>query len=160
MARVRTHPGEVLREEFLAPLGMSAHQLADAIDVPPNRISEIARENRSVTADTALRLAEYFKTTAEFWMNLQSAHDLSKARAEAEDAAATEHKQRNLSARIEQQMTGGWAKRSSGEFTRHSASKMSSHGAKGLAASTLTNREQRGTMPSKGGRNEVPSKKK
>ena len=83
MARVRTHPGEVLREEFLTPLGMSSHQLAYAIDVPANRISEIVREARSVTADTALRLAVHFKTTPEFWMNLQSAHDLSKARAEA-----------------------------------------------------------------------------
>ena len=65
MTRVRTHPGEVLREEFLAPLGMSSHQLAEAIDVPPNRISEIVRENRSVTADTALRLAKHFNTTPE-----------------------------------------------------------------------------------------------
>jgi antitoxin HigA-1 len=83
MARVRTHPGEVLREEYLEPLGLSAHQLAEAIDVPPNRISEIAREARSVTADTALRLAKHFDTTPEFWMNLQVAHDLSKAAAEA-----------------------------------------------------------------------------
>ena len=107
MTRVRTHPGEVLREEFLAPLGMSSHQVADAIDVPPNRISEIVRENRSVTADTALRLAEYFKTTPEFWMNLQSAHDLSKAKAEA---AVGKYKQQ-VPVRGDQQMTGGWAKR-------------------------------------------------
>jgi addiction module HigA family antidote len=79
MARVRTHPGEVLREEFMAPLGLSAHKLAEAIDVPPNRISEIAREARSMSADTALRLARHFDTTPEFWMNLQTAHDLSKA---------------------------------------------------------------------------------
>ncbi len=80
MARVRTHPGEVLREEYLEPLGMSAHKLAEALDVPPNRISEIVREARGVTADTALRLAKHFDTTPEFWMNLQTAHDLSKAR--------------------------------------------------------------------------------
>ena len=79
MPRVRTHPGEVLREEFLSPLGMSAHRLAEAIDVPADRISEIVRENRSVTADTALRLAKHFDTTPEFWLNLQMAHDLSKA---------------------------------------------------------------------------------
>ncbi len=80
MPRVRTHPGEVLREEFLAPLGMSARQLAEAIDVPANRISEIVRENHSMTADTALRLAKRFDTTPEFWLNLQMAHDLSKAK--------------------------------------------------------------------------------
>ena len=79
MARIRTHPGEVLREEFLSPPGMSAHQLAEAIDVPADRISEIVRENRSVTADTALRLAKQFDTTPEYWLNLQMAHDLSKA---------------------------------------------------------------------------------
>lgn len=79
MPRVRTHPGEVLREEFLSPLGMSAHQLAEAIDVPADRISEIVRERRSVTADTALRLAKHFDTTPEYWLNLQMAHDLSKA---------------------------------------------------------------------------------
>ena len=77
--RVRTHPGEVLRCEFLEPLGLSARALAEAIDVPANRISEIVRENRDVTADTALRLAKYFSTTPEFWMNLQMAHDLSIA---------------------------------------------------------------------------------
>ena len=60
---------------------MSAHQLADALNVPANRISEILRERRSVTAGTALRLAAHFKTTPEFWLNLQMAHDLSKAEA-------------------------------------------------------------------------------
>jgi addiction module HigA family antidote len=74
MARVCTHPGEVLREEFMTPLGLSAHRLAEAIDVPPNHISKIAREARSMTADTALRLARHFDTTPEFWMNLQTAH--------------------------------------------------------------------------------------
>jgi addiction module HigA family antidote len=82
MARIRTHPGEVLREEFMVPLGMSAHQLAEALGVPANRISEIVRERRSVTAETALRLAKYFGSTPQFWLNLQTAHDLSKAEAE------------------------------------------------------------------------------
>ena len=82
MARIRTHPGEVLREEFLVPLAMSAHQLADALGVPANRISDIVRERRAVTADTALRLAKHFGSTPQFWLNLQMAHDLSRAEAE------------------------------------------------------------------------------
>jgi len=82
MARIRTHPGEVLREEYLVPLGMSAHQLADALGVPANRISDIVRERRAVTADTALRLAKHFGSTPQFWLNLQMAHDLSRAEAE------------------------------------------------------------------------------
>ena len=84
MARIRTHPGEVLREEFMAPLGLSANRLAIELAVPATRIGDIIRsENpRTVTADTALRLARYFGTTPAFWLNLQSAHDLSKAEAE------------------------------------------------------------------------------
>ncbi len=79
MKRVRTHPGEVLREEFLAPLDLSANALALALRVPATRITAIIREHepRSVTADTALRLARYFGTTAQFWLNLQTAYDLS-----------------------------------------------------------------------------------
>jgi addiction module HigA family antidote len=79
MARVRTHPGEILREEFLVPLGMSARALAKALGVPANRLTEIMRGERDVSADTAIRLARYFGTDARFWLNLQSAHDLSKA---------------------------------------------------------------------------------
>lgn len=79
--RVRTHPGEVLREEYLEPLGMSARALAEIIGVPANRLSEIVRERRSITADTAIRLGRYFNTDALFWINLQVAHDLSKAEA-------------------------------------------------------------------------------
>ncbi|HEY1246162.1 MAG TPA: HigA family addiction module antitoxin [Hyphomicrobiaceae bacterium] len=82
--RIRTHPGEVLREEYLRPFGLSARALAEAIGVPPNRLSEIVRERRSVTADTALRLGRYFRTDALFWINLQVAHDLSKAEAETD----------------------------------------------------------------------------
>ncbi|MBV8849255.1 MAG: HigA family addiction module antidote protein [Methylobacteriaceae bacterium] len=81
MPRIRTHPGEILKEEFLLPLGMSARTLADAIHVPPNRISEILRGNRDITADTALRLSRYFRTTPQFWINLQTSHDLSKVEA-------------------------------------------------------------------------------
>jgi addiction module HigA family antidote len=79
--RIRTHPGEVLREEYLKPLGISARGLAVAIGIPPNRLTEIVRERRSVTADTAIRLGRYFGTDARFWINLQVAHDLSKAEA-------------------------------------------------------------------------------
>jgi hypothetical protein len=79
--RVRTHPGEILREEFMVPLGLSANALGRALMVPPNRITGIiARERpRAVTPDTAIRLGRYFGTTPEFWLNLQTAHDLSVA---------------------------------------------------------------------------------
>ncbi|HRE44376.1 MAG TPA: HigA family addiction module antitoxin [Terricaulis sp.] len=84
MARIRTHPGEVLREEFMAPLGISANRLAIDLAVPATRIGDIIRQEgpRAVTADTALRLARYFGTSAAFWMNLQAAYDLSKAEAD------------------------------------------------------------------------------
>lgn len=82
MARIRTHPGEILLEEYLRPLDMSANALAKAIEVPANRISELLRGRRGMTADTACRLGRFFGTTPEFWMNLQTAHDLSKAVAE------------------------------------------------------------------------------
>ena len=80
--RITTHPGEVLREEFMKPLGLSANRLGQLIGVPHNRISEMVKERRGVTPDTALRLARLFSTTPEFWLNLQRDHDLSKARAE------------------------------------------------------------------------------
>ena len=73
------HPGEILREEFLAPLGMSAHALAMEIKVPAPRINDIVRERRSITPDTALRLARYFGTTPQFWLNLQVSFDLKNA---------------------------------------------------------------------------------
>jgi antitoxin HigA-1 len=79
--RIKTHPGEILREEFLAPLGMSARALAAALAVPANRVSDILRERRDITADTAIRLGRYFGTDPQFWINLQTAHDLSKAEA-------------------------------------------------------------------------------
>lgn len=76
------HPGEILREEFLVPLRLSANALALALKVPSQRINEIVRERRPITADTALRLARHLGTTAEFWLNLQSAYDLKVARLE------------------------------------------------------------------------------
>lgn len=74
------HPGEILREEFLSPLNMSANALAMALKVPSTRINDIVREKRGITPDTALRLARYFSVTAEFWINLQSAYDLRLAK--------------------------------------------------------------------------------
>ena len=82
MARIRTHPGEVLRAEYLEPLNLTARGLAEEIGVPGNRMSEIIRERRSVTADTAIRLGRYFGTDPRFWLNLQTAFDLSKAEAD------------------------------------------------------------------------------
>ena len=70
------HPGEILREDVLMELGMSGHALALALHVPASRINDILRGQRSITADTALRLARYLGTTPQFWMNLQSAYDL------------------------------------------------------------------------------------
>src|SRR5207247_2681935 len=82
MTRVRTHPGEVLREEYLIPLGMSARALAKVLGVPANRITEIMRGERDVSADTAIRLGRYFRTDPRFWLNLQSAYALSTAQGE------------------------------------------------------------------------------
>ncbi len=73
------HPGEVLREEFLAELGMSANALAKALSVPAPRVNDIVRERRGITADTALRLARYFDSSPQFWLNLQAAYDLRLA---------------------------------------------------------------------------------
>ena len=70
------HPGEILLEEFLKPLGMSQYRLAKGISVSPRRINEIVHGKRSVTADTALRLARFFGTTDRFWLNLQTRYDL------------------------------------------------------------------------------------
>jgi addiction module HigA family antidote len=87
MARISTHPGEILREEFMAPLALSANALAISLRVPATRIGDIIRAEkpRAVTADTAMRLARYFGTTAEFWLNLQTAYDLSVAETEIGD---------------------------------------------------------------------------
>lgn len=84
MKRIRTRPGDVLREEFMKPLGLSANALALALRVPATRIGDITRTEkpRAVTADTAIRLARYFGTSPEFWLNLQSGYDLSCAIAE------------------------------------------------------------------------------
>ena len=87
MPRIKTHPGEILAEEFMAPLGLSSRALAAAIGVPANRISEIVRQQRDVTADTAIRLGMYFGTDPRFWLNLQAAHDLSSAQSAGDYSA-------------------------------------------------------------------------
>ena len=73
------HPGEILREDFLKPLGLSMNRLALELRVPVTRIAEIVHRRRSITPETALRLARYFNTSAGFWLNLQSAYDLEVA---------------------------------------------------------------------------------
>jgi len=80
------HPGETLREDFLKPLGLSANRLAIELAVPVTRVHDIVREKRAITADTAIRLSRYFRTTPQFWMNLQTNYDLERA----EDAKGLE----------------------------------------------------------------------
>jgi len=73
------HPGEILREEFMAPLGLSMNKMAMALRVPVTRIADIVNERRGITADTALRFARYFNNAPAFWMNLQTRYDLEVA---------------------------------------------------------------------------------
>ncbi len=84
------HPGEVLKEEFMEPLGLSANRLARVLRIPPNRISAIVNGERSVTADTALRLAKALGTTPDFWLSLQKQYDLDIARDAATDLGRIE----------------------------------------------------------------------
>jgi len=86
------HPGETIKEDYLVPLGMSVNRLAAALGIGASRLNEIVRGRRGVTADTALRLARYFGTSAEFWLNLQSLYDLRMA-------------ERKVRARIEREVT-------------------------------------------------------
>ena len=74
------HPGEILYEEFLLPMGMTAHALAMALHVPAPRINDIVRQRRSITADTAMRLGRFFGMSAEFWMGLQADFDMARVR--------------------------------------------------------------------------------
>ena len=98
MKRRRAHPGEVLREEYLAPLGMSANALAIALSVNAPRVNDIVREKRAVSPEMALRLSRYFQTTPEFWLNLQQSFDLAKIRAEKQKSIEQEVRIRALSA--------------------------------------------------------------
>lgn len=76
------HPGEILREEYLAPLGMTSNALSIHLRIPAPRINDVVREKRAVSTDTALRLARYFDTTAQYWLNLQTSYDLKMAERE------------------------------------------------------------------------------
>ena len=82
------HPGETLQEDFMRPLGLSANRLAIELQVPVTRINDIVRGRRAISADTALRLARYFGTTPQFWMNLQANYDLEVAQDERGDEIA------------------------------------------------------------------------
>ena len=84
------HPGEILREEYLIPLGLSVNALARQLRVPPTRLHEIVNERRAVTADTALRLARYFGGDPQSWLNLQTAYDLRIVETERGEAIARE----------------------------------------------------------------------
>ena len=84
------HPGEILLEEFMKPHGLSQNALARALGVPPRRINEIVQEKRAISADTALRLARYFRTTAEMWVGLQADYELRLARSTKERQIARE----------------------------------------------------------------------
>jgi addiction module HigA family antidote len=78
----RVHPGEILREEFLKPLGMSAYELAKRLHVPAPRINDIVLERRGISADTAVRLSRFFGTSEQFWLNLQGAYEVSRVMSE------------------------------------------------------------------------------
>lgn len=97
------HPGEVLLEEFLTPLGLSQNALARELKIPPRRVNEIVLGKRGVSADTALRLARYLGTSAEFWLGLQADYELDVARDRAEDEIMREVK------------AGPWGSRSEGQ---------------------------------------------
>jgi addiction module HigA family antidote len=84
------HPGEILREEFLVPMGLSQYRLAKDLGVPPRRVNEIVLGKRGITADTALRLARCFGTSDQFWMNLQARYDLEVERERLGDRLRTE----------------------------------------------------------------------
>jgi addiction module HigA family antidote len=96
------HPGEMLREDFMKPLGLSSNALALELRVPVTRISEIVRERRGITADTALRLARYFNSSPEFWMRLQMDYDLEMAADSSEAAARLEIRPRPGTHRMEE----------------------------------------------------------
>jgi antitoxin HigA-1 len=78
----RVHPGEILREEFLKPMGLSAYELAKRLRVPAPRVNDIVLERRGISADTAVRLSRFFGTTEQFWLNLQGAYEISRVMAE------------------------------------------------------------------------------
>ena len=94
------HPGEILREEFLLPLGLSANALSLALRVPATRIHEVVRQHRGITSDTALRLARYFNTTPQFWLNLQINFNLKQTSIQMGDIIDREIQPMQVEARI------------------------------------------------------------
>lgn len=99
MAKMKpVHPGEILREEFLAPLKMNPHKLAIALRVPAPGVYEIVKEERAISSEMALRLARYFRTSPEFWVNLQAQFDLEIAR--DRDQSKIEHEVQPISATV------------------------------------------------------------
>ena len=92
--RVALHPGTILLEEFLRPLNLTQAALAEALSIPLNRVNEIVKGKRGVTAETALLFSSYFKNSAEFWMNLQVAHDLTRARKSFKPVPAAKRRRR------------------------------------------------------------------
>ena len=98
MTETTPHPGETIKEDYLVPLGMSVNQLAKALGVGAARLNEIVRGERGITADTALRLARYFRTSAEFWLNLQSLYDLRLAQRKAQGRIERQIKPRRRTA--------------------------------------------------------------
>lgn len=98
ITRPPVHPGEMLREEFMKPLGISMNRLALELHVPVTRISQIVNERRGVTADTALRLARHFGTSADFWMNIQRDYELTLARQRSLKTIEKQVRPRNMAA--------------------------------------------------------------
>lgn len=92
--RVSTHPGMILLEEFLRPMQVSQAALAESLGIPLNRVNEIVKGKRGISAETALLLAGYFKNSPEFWMNLQMAHDLTRARQALKPVAAAKRRKK------------------------------------------------------------------
>lgn len=84
----RVHPGEILREEFLKPLGISPYELAKRLRVPVPRVNDIVLERRGISPDTAVRLSRFFGTTEQFWLNLQTAYEISRVKAQLGDEIA------------------------------------------------------------------------
>ena len=98
--RMPIHPGETLRGDVMEELGLSANQVASILGVPANRITEIVRGRRAITADTALRLAEWLGTTPEFWLRLQEHYDIEKTRMESGETIRQQVKERRTPAAV------------------------------------------------------------
>jgi len=110
------HPGEILRRDFLTPLGLSSNALAMALRIPPPRITELVRGRRGITADTALRLARYLGTSPEFWMALQAAYDLAVAWADNGEGIERDIEPRTLADKADRKHVTKTIKKRAGLF--------------------------------------------